>query len=519
VCEQRNGEAGGPGKTQQDTMETDQTLEDARKRLQKDIQSATENGNLGRALKVSKDTLPREPVVEQLTAGQQPKNFPSVTQPQPPSGQTQTAVEQQEVGPDGGQPQVEDEAFNEARLICKEKLYEAFEKGELTKVLKRVLNRSRPESQISQEDAPPAPPVPPAQPHPDRPGPPPRWSTPLAGPTPPAGPRVVQPLTPQGAPPPLPSAPLGTVSPEAVEQARIRLQDLLQTALQQGTLDTVVSQLLAREAGGQEVGAHGPIVSEPDGQRAKERIRQVLEKGLTDGNLDIVLGRLRGDANPQMNNSRERMVQVLETAAANGKLQAAMDPVFGTPGAQIEDTRKQLHSDLKSAIQTGGLHQALKVTGSNTGEATEAGSDQHKASDQASGDVQVAREMRKALEKASRDGQLEKKCREFLRPSSNDSTRDAPAIDPFESVQRSRQAEQVAQPDSRPPRPSAPAPTEPRPPVRRSHTQDIICVREQLERLKTENEGLRDKVEKMVKLMQEEEAKRRREATQWPPSA
>lgn len=324
---------------------------------------------------------------------------------------------------------------------------------------------------------------------------------------------------------------MGTLSPEAVEQARIRLQNLLQSALQSGNLDTVVHAILAREAGSHElsvsdVGAReangqGPVLDLDDSNaanasQAKERIRQVLEQGLQNGTLDTVLCTLRGepvleDANSRVNDSRDRMVQALEMAAANGKLEEAMNDIFGKPGTRVEDTRKQLHSALQSATQTGDLHQALK-----TPEFVEAESDQHLASDQASRDIQVARELRQAFEKAHRDGQLEEKCSECLRPPSNDSTQDAPASDNFDSAFGNRQteqpvaAEQASQPDVRPPRP--PGPTGARPPVRRSHTQDIACVRQELEGLKSENQTLKEKVAKLEKLMEEEE-QRRKEAT------
>lgn len=218
----------------------------------------------------------------------------------------------------------------------------------------------------------------------------------------------MQPPTPGGAPPTLPSAPVGTLLPEAAEQAPIRIQNVLQSALQSGALDTVVNTLLAKE-------------------------------------------------------------------------------------------------------------------------------------EEASRDVQVARELREGFEKAVQDGHLEEKCSDMLCPPSNDSMqeqtknrmRDALASDKFESALGNLQAadvrgacglkhkppsavEQASQPESRPQRP--PGPSNPRPAVRRSHTQDIASVREQLKDLKTENARLREKVDQMEKLMQEEE-KRRREATLLPPAA
>merc|ERR1712129_458136 len=144
-------------------------------------------------------------------------------------------------------------------------------------------------------------------------------------------------------------------------------------------------------------------------------------------------------------------------------------------------------------------------------------------------DVQVARELREGFGKAGQVGQLEEKCRDMLRPPSNDSTqeqtrnrmRDALVRDKFESALENLQAkqpsavEQSSQPDARPHRP--PGPTKPRPSARRSHTQDIVSVREQLKDLKTENERLREKVDQLEKLMQEEE--KCREATLLPPAA
>jgi len=291
------------------------------------------------------------------------------------------------------------------------------------------------------------------------------------------------------------------MGPEAVEQARIRLQNLMQSALQLGTLDTVVNGLLARESGSHgasvsEVAGHGPSVSEADGHvaslhldnsnalQAKERIRQLLVQGLQDGTLDGVLCRFHGYANPQINASRDRMVQVLEQAAADGALEAALDACAGQSCMQNEDTRKHLHCNLHSEIQNGRIQQPLNAE-----------SEQRIASHQASQGVQVARELREGFEQACRDGQLEKQCSDLLRPPS------------VYSMQE--------QPDLRLPRP--PGPDEPRPPVRRSYAQNVVSVREQLEDLKTENERLREKVDKMEKVMQEEE-KRRREATLLPPA-
>jgi len=312
------------------------------------------------------ETVPKKLGVEQPTAGQ-PKVTLALTALQP-SGPTQQEVKQQEAGLDGEQPQLEDGAFDDARRFLKEKLHEAFENGEMARALRRVQNRLRQEDQISREEAlpvpprpdPPGPPAPrpeiqipyPDTPHPfiveDSTGPPPHGLL-----TPPAGSLPIQPPIPQGAPPTLPAAPVGTLSPEEVEQVRIQLQNLFESTTQSGKLNTVINALFAREAGGHgpsvsEVGGQRPLVSETDGHRpaldlgnssalqtlqTAETICQVLEHGLQDGTLDDVLCRLRRDANPQINASRNRIAQVLERAVADGSLEAFLEASFEEPGA------------------------------------------------------------------------------------------------------------------------------------------------------------------------------------------
>jgi len=483
----------------------------------------------------------KKPVVEQPIAMQQPmKETPAVTEPQT-IGPIQQEMEQPEVGSDEEQPQAEDDnAFEQARRFCKAKMNESFENGELAEVLRRVL-----------------------------------------------------PPTPEEPPPTLPLVPVGTLSPEAVEQvrvrlhnllqsalqsgtletailelrvsdARIRLQNLLQSALQSGMLETAVRELLVSEAGGHEpfvseVGGHGPFVSQVGGHgpapdhdssdvlQANARIRHVLEDGLQDGRLDGVFNSLRGDlfrryANPQISAARDRMVQVLEAAIIDGSLEVSLeasleasletdlDTTFGQgnvvgteqPGVvgtgepnvltavaagalphRLEDTRKQLHSDLQSATRTGELQKALK-----------AASEQDLPSDQTSRDVQVTREPCEGFGNACLDGQLEEKCSDCLWAHSDDSTqdqtinrmRDVLASRNFRSALVNRQTtqpfavEQAWRPDSRPPTLSGPPGQ--RPPVRRSHRQDIVSLREQLKELKMENKRLHEKCHKLEVAMQ-----------------
>jgi len=527
--------------------------------MQQDSEKQQEALQVQQQQQVLDTNAPQKLVVEQTIAGQQPtKESPAVTIP-PATGPTQQ--EEEEEKPEGGleeeQAQTEDAAFEEARRICQVTFYEACDKGELAEVLRRVLGKAEPENQISCAEAPPAPS------HPDPLGPPPlgpEIHTPLGWPTPPGGPMPMRPPTPKGLPPTLPSVSMGMLSEEEVEQTRIRLQSVLQLALQSGTLNTTFREFLACESSG-----HGPFVSgrtpfaskaddhklatdldNSDAVQAKERMRKTMEQGLQDGRLDSVIDRFCKDrvhrlANPKSSAARDKMTQVLETAVTNGSLDAALDAVFGhgnvvgveqpdavgagepnilgaeATGAlpdRLEDTRKQLHSDLQSATQTGKLQEAVRAT-----------REQHVVSDQASLDVQIARELREGFAKACRDGQLEEMCRKFLQTPRNDSTQeqtknhlgDALASDKFECALGNQQTkhasavEQASRADSRLLRPLGQPETQPL--VRQNHPQDIVSVRTQLENLKTENVRLREKVDMLEKIMQQAEEKRGAEGT------
>lgn len=340
---------------------------------------------------------------------------------------------------------------------------------------------------------------------------------------------------------------------QEVEQARVRLQNLLQSALEGGTLETAIRELLGSEArirlqnqlaaalesgeletavrelveaslaepaghepggqgpsvgepasrepgghgpsvgepgghgpsvgepGGYEPGGHGPFVSDvsdhrpppdrvnpepprdPEAVRAKETIRRVLEDGLQDGRLDGVLENLRGErirgaASPEIRAARDRMLQVLETAVSNGSLKSALDDIFGqdnAASAKLEDTRKKLHSDLQSATRTDQLKKALQT----------------------------------AMEKHM--------------PSNQASRMSSPRVDDSTQEQTVNNSEAAGQQ---------------RKPVRRSQTQDIGTLRDQLKNLKTENETLREKVSRLETLMERAEEKKRRDESVSAPA-